>query len=177
MRDTSTTERTEQHRSEQGQTSNEERSPSNSGSGLPARRSGPGIQRAELRTDHGRTSIADTVVAKVSGLACREISGVHDMGTGASRAFGSIKERIPVGSSDPSPTQGVNVEVGERQAAVDLDIVVDYGVSIVDVAEAIRRNVIDRVEGMTGLEVSEVNVSVDDVFLGESEPEQPPRVQ
>ncbi|MFN7149902.1 MAG: Asp23/Gls24 family envelope stress response protein [Microthrixaceae bacterium] len=148
-----------------------------SGSGVPARRSGPGQNRAELVGENGRTSIADTVVAKVSGLACREISGVHDMGTGASRAFGSIKERIPVGNSDPSPTQGVNVEVGERQAAVDLDIVVDYGVSIVDVAESIRRNVIDRVQGMTGLEVSEVNISVDDVFLGESEPEQQPRVQ
>jgi uncharacterized alkaline shock family protein YloU len=105
------------------------------------------------------------------------VAGVHDMGAGASRAFGALKERMPVGSNDPSPTQGVNVEVGERQAAVDLDIVVEYGASIVDVADSIRRNVIDRVEGMTGLEVSEVNVTVDDVYLGESEPDVEPRVQ
>lgn len=175
MSDTATTDTRTQNDDKDQDT--EQRSPSGSGSPVPARRNGPGQNRAELVSEHGRTSIADTVVAKVSGLACREISGVHDMGTGASRAFGSIKERIPVGNSDPSPTQGVNVEVGERQAAVDLDIVVDYGVSIVDVAESIRRNVIDRVQGMTGLEVSEVNITVDDVFLGESEPEQPPRVQ
>lgn len=171
MSDTTTTDaRTDEKGSNRDETSSPR-------SASPARRNGPGQNRAELVSENGRTSIADTVVAKVSGLACREISGVHDMGTGASRAFGSIKERIPVGSSDPSPTQGVNVEVGERQAAIDLDIVVDYGVSIVDVAESIRSNVIDRVQGMTGLEVNEVNISVDDVFLGESEPEQPPRVQ
>jgi uncharacterized alkaline shock family protein YloU len=61
--------------------------------------------------------------------------------------------------------QGVGVEVGERQAAVDLDVVVDYGASIVDVAGAVRRNVIGRVEAMTGLEVTEVNITVDDVFI------------
>lgn len=148
-----------------------------SGSSSPARRNTGTPQRAELVTEQGRTSIADTVVTKVAGLACREVSGVHNMGTGASRAFGSLKEHLPVGSSDPSPVQGVGVEVGERQAAIDLDIVVEYGVSIVDVADAIRRNVIQRVEGMTGLEVSEVNVNVDDVFLGESESDEEPRVQ
>lgn len=156
-----------------------EKSDSGAGSktSSPARRSsGPG-QSAELVTEQGRTSIADTVVSKIAGLACREVSGVHNMGTGASRAFGALKEHLPVGGSDPSPTQGVAVEVGERQAAIDLDIVVEYGVSIVDVADSIRRNVIQRIEGMTGLEVTEVNVSVDDVYLGESEPDEDPRVQ
>ncbi|MFP3900355.1 MAG: Asp23/Gls24 family envelope stress response protein [Acidimicrobiia bacterium] len=143
----------------------------------PAVRSPGAQQRAQLETDHGRTSIADTVVAKVAGIACREVPGVHDMGVSVSRAFGALKERMPVGGSEPSPTQGVHVEVGERQAAVDLDIVVEYGASIVDVAQSIRQNVIGRIEGMTGLEVPEVNVSVDDVYLGESEPEAEPRVQ
>lgn len=155
-------------------------SSSNSGGGssTPARRQGPGSSsNATLVTEHGRTSIADTVVAKIAGLACREVSGVHDMGLGVSRTFGSIKEKLPGTSSDPSPTQGVDVEVGERQAAIDLDIVVEYGASIVDVADAIRRNVIGRLEDMTGLEVSEVNVAVDDVYLGESEPDEEPRVQ
>ena len=55
--------------------------------------------------------------------------------------------------------------MGERQAAVDLEIVTEYGVSIVEVSRAVRRNVIDAVEGMTGLEVTEVNVSVNDVHL------------
>lgn len=143
------------------------------------RQNGTGVEtnRSELVTDDGRTSIADTVVAKIAGLACREVSGVHDMGAGVSRTFGSIKDMIPVGSSEPSPTRGVSVEVGERQAAIDLDIVVEYGASIVDIAAAIRKNVIGRLESMTGLEVSEVNVSVDDVYLGEPESDEEPRVQ
>jgi uncharacterized alkaline shock family protein YloU len=130
---------------------------------------------SQLQTEQGKTSIADSVVTKIAGVATREISGVHDMGTGGARMFGAIKSRIPVGSDAPSPSRGVSVEVGERQAAVDLDVVIDYGVSIVDVAEAIRGNVIQRVETMTGLEVTEVNISIDDVWLGEEEEE--PRVQ
>jgi uncharacterized alkaline shock family protein YloU len=129
---------------------------------------------SQLQTEHGKTSIADSVVTKIAGVATREISGVHDMGTGGARMFGAIKSKLPVGSDVPSPNRGVSVEVGERQAAVDLDVVVDYGVSIVDVAEAIRGNVIQRVETMTGLEVTEVNISIDDVWLGEAEE---PRVQ
>jgi uncharacterized alkaline shock family protein YloU len=124
----------------------------------------------------GRTSIADSVVAKIAGIAAREIAGVHEMGTGSARAFGTLKDKLPVGSG-PNVTQGVKVEVGERQSAIDVDLVADYGVSIPDVAESVRKNVIDRVQRMTGLEVTEVNVAVDDIFLGEdSEPEEP-RVQ
>jgi uncharacterized alkaline shock family protein YloU len=57
------------------------------------------------------------------------------------------------------------VEVGETQAAIDLDIVVEYGVSIADLGRSIQRNVKQAVERMTGLEVVEVNVSVDDLYL------------
>ena len=130
-----------------------------------------------LVTPQGRTSIADSVVEKIAGVAAREVSGVHSMGRGASRAFGSLKERLPVGASGPNVTQGVKVEVGERQAAVDIDLVVDYGVSIPDVTQSVRDNVIARVERMTGLQVTEVNISVDDVFLGDDSPPEEPRVQ
>lgn len=111
----------------------------------------------------GRTTIAPSVVEKIAGLTAREISGVYTMGGGVSRAFGSIRERIPGGGT--ASTSGVQVEVGERQAAIDLDIVVEYGVAIVDLARAVRRNVISGVEKMTGLEVIEVNISVTDVHL------------
>ncbi len=121
---------------------------------------------SQLQTDHGTTSIADSVVSKIAGVAAREIDGVHAMGGGAARALGAIKERI---GSQPAVTQGVSVEVGQLQAAVDLDVIVDYGVSIPDLAEAIRRNVSQRVTSMTGLEVTEVNVSVNDVNLGDSD--------
>ena len=144
---------------------------------VPARTSGSAPQRSELVTDSGKTSIADTVVAKIAGLATREVSGVHDLGAGVTRAFGAIKDKLPIGSSEPSPARGVSVEVGERQAAVDLDVVIEYGAAIVDVATAIRGNVIGKVEAMTGLEVTEVNVTVDDVYLGEPEADQEPRVQ
>lgn len=122
----------------------------------------------DLVSSQGKTSIADSVVQKIAGIAAREVSGVYKLGGGSARAFGAIKERIP-GSSGPNVAQGVTVEVGERQAAVDLDVVVEYGVSIPDLAQSIRRNVINSVERMTGLEVTEVNVSVDDIHLPEDD--------
>jgi uncharacterized alkaline shock family protein YloU len=122
-----------------------------------------------LQTPTGKTTIADSVVAKIAGIAAREISGVHEMGSGASRTFGALREKLPGTAGAPGVTQGVNAEVGERQAAIDLDVVVDYGIPIVDVSNAIRRNVIERIERMTGLEVTEVNIFVDDVHL----PDQP----
>ncbi len=118
---------------------------------------------AALQTEHGLTSISSSVVAKIAGLATQEIPGVQAMGKSLSRAFGSIRSKVPGASS--ATTQGISVEVGERQAAIDIDIVAYYGQSIVETADAIRQNVIERIEGMTGLEVVEVNVSVDDLYI------------
>ena len=132
----------------------------------------------ELVTDQGKTTIAESVVAKIAGIAAREVSGVHNMGAGAARAFGVLKEKLPVGSSSPSPTQGVSVEVGEKEAAVDLDLVIEYGVSIPELSRSVRNNVIQRLERMTGLSVTEVNISIDDVWLGDDEDdEEKQRVQ
>jgi uncharacterized alkaline shock family protein YloU len=114
--------------------------------------------------DGGKVTVAQSVVQKIAGIACREISGVHAMGVTTSRAFGAVRERIP-GSSGPNVAQGVGVEVGETEAAIDLDIVVEYGVSIADLGRAIQRNVKQAVERMTGLEVVEVNINVDDLYL------------
>jgi len=120
--------------------------------------------RDRLATSDGQISVAEGVVQKIAGTACREISGVHAMGTGGTRAFGAIRERIP-GSSGPNFAQGVGVEVGETEAAIDLDIVVEYGVGIAELGRSIQRNVKQAVERMTGLRVVEVNVAVDDVYL------------
>jgi len=121
---------------------------------------------SRLNSDEGKITVAHGVVQKIAGMACREVSGVHSMGTGSgtSRAFGALRERIP-GSTGPSVSQGVGVEVGETEAAVDLDIVVEYGVSISDLARGIQRNVKSSIEQMTGLNVVEVNVSVNDIHL------------
>ncbi len=127
-------------------------------------RTDAGPSRGGQDTGDGKISIAQGVVQKVAGIACREISGVHEMGASTSRAFGAVRERIP-GSSGPSVAQGVGVEVGETEAAIDLDIVVDYGVSITDLGTSIQRNVKQAVERMTGLQVVEVNVNVDDLYL------------
>src|SRR3954471_6665398 len=116
-----------------------------------------------LVTEQGVTTISDTVVQKIAGLAAREVSGVHDLGGGAARAFGALRDRIPGASA--SAGQGVSVEVGEKQAAVGLQILVEYGVAIADLARSVRRNVVTSIEQMTGLQVVEVNINVSDVHL------------
>jgi uncharacterized alkaline shock family protein YloU len=127
--------------------------------------------RDRMATGDGQISVAEGVVQKIAGKACREMGGVHAMGTSGTRAFGALRERIP-GSSGPSVSQGVGVEVGETEAAIDLDIVVEYGVSIAELGRAIQRNVKQTVERMTGLRVVEVNIAVDDVYLPSGDEDQ-----
>ncbi|MET7643790.1 Asp23/Gls24 family envelope stress response protein [Streptomyces sp. NPDC005426] len=110
----------------------------------------------------GTTVIADNVVSTIAGIAVRETEGVHSLGGGASRALGTVKDKVSR-SSDPS--RGVKVEVGEKQTAIDLDIVVEYGAAILDTAKDIRSHVTDAVETMTGLEVVEINIKVLDVHV------------
>jgi uncharacterized alkaline shock family protein YloU len=129
--------------------------------------------RDRLATAEGHISVAEGVVQKIAGKACREVAGVHAMGTSGSRAFGALRDRIP-GSTGPSFGQGVGVEVGESEAAIDLDIVVEYGVGIAELGRSIQRNVKQTVERMTGLRVVEVNVAVDDVYLPGDDQQQPP---
>jgi len=128
---------------------------------------------ATLKSERGVTAISDTVVAKIANLATHEIPGVHAMGKGLARAFGSVKAILP---GVDATTSGVAVEVGERQAAIDVDIVVDYGQSLPEVANAVRANIIERVEQLTGLEVVEVNVSIDDIYVGDDD-QYPTRVE
>jgi uncharacterized alkaline shock family protein YloU len=138
------------------------------GSSVTTRQEGP------LQTERGQTTIADAVVTKVASEAAREVRGVHELGGGITRAVGSVAQRVGVGDER---TQGVSVEVGEREAAVDLTLVIDYGESIPRVSQAVRDNVIKRIEGITGLMVTEVNVTVNDLYFpGDEVPEQP-RVQ
>lgn len=144
----------------------------------------PGTTGASLVTSSaldsplGRTTIADTVVSKIAGIAARDVVGVHALGGGGARTVSALRGRIPGGRTDVR--QGVAVEVGEKQAAVDVDIVAEYGVSIADLAAGIRENVITAVERMTGLEVTEVNIVVHDVHVGDEDepgPDEAPRVQ
>ncbi|MFI0404657.1 Asp23/Gls24 family envelope stress response protein [Actinomadura sp. 3N508] len=133
-----------------------------SGAGTMRKRGADGGS-SELVTSGGRTTIADAVVAKVATMAAKQVGGVHEMGAGMTRTIGSVRDRLP--GMAANGTQGVDVQVGERQAAVDIDLVVDYGLSIPDLAGAVRDNVISEVEHMCGLEVVEVNITVDDIHV------------
>ena len=124
-------------------------------------------QESPLKTERGSTTIQDGVVSKVAGIAAQEVDGVR-MGGGTSQAVGSIMSAVP-GVSSGSQTQGVSVEVGEIEAAVDLTMTVEYGRVIHQVAEAVRSNVISRVENLVGLSVTEVNISVNDIFFPQQE--------
>ncbi len=124
-------------------------------------------QSSPLQTERGNTTISDSVVSKIAGIAAQEVDGIR-MGSGASQAVGGILGSITGGSQ----TQGVSVEVGQEEAALDLTLTAEYGKSIPQLAEAVRRNVINRVESLVGLRVTEVNVTVSNVFFPQQEAEE-----
>jgi uncharacterized alkaline shock family protein YloU len=129
-------------------------------------------QDSPLQTERGGTRIEDSVVSKIAGFAAQEVDGVR-MGGGTSQAIGGLLSRVPGGSTGSGgQSRGVSVEVGEVEAAVDATLTVAYGRSIPQVAEAVRRNIINRVENLVGLNVTEVNISVNDLFFPEQEQEQ-----
>jgi uncharacterized alkaline shock family protein YloU len=127
-------------------------------------------QGSPLQTERGATSISDSVVSKIAGIASQEVDGIR-MGSGGSQAVSGIIGSITGGSSG-SQTQGVSVEVGQEEAAIDLTLTAEYGKSIPQLAEAVRRNVANRVESLVGLRVTEVNITVSNIFFPQQEAEQ-----
>jgi uncharacterized alkaline shock family protein YloU len=126
-------------------------------SGTPASVGTP----TNLQTALGKTVINDGVVAKVAGIAAREVPGVFALGGGAARALGAI--RGAMNSTDLS--QGIGVEVGETQVAVDVTIVAEYPMPLQQVADGVRSSIIAAVETLIGMEVTEVNVTIVDVHI------------
>ncbi|MDK8455021.1 MULTISPECIES: Asp23/Gls24 family envelope stress response protein [Corynebacterium] len=121
-----------------------------------------------LETQYGTTTIDDVVVSKIAGIAAREVSGVDALGGGGARMIGNIRESF--GASE-DVRQGVDVEVADGTARIEIAITAEYGVAIHELAEAIRRNIMNAVERMTGLSVERVNVVVHDVKLPKEESE------
>jgi len=109
----------------------------------------------------GTTVIVDPVIAKIAGIAAREVPGVFALGGGAARVVGAIRDAM--GSSDLS--QGVKVEVGETQVAADVTIVVEYPLPLQQVANAVRAAVALAITDLVGMEVAEINVTVTDVHI------------
>ena len=121
-------------------------------------------QESPLRTERGITTLQDSVVSKVVGIAAQEVDGVR-MGGPTSQTAGDLLGSITGGGSDASLSRGVSVEVGEVEAAADLTMTVEYGRTIHRIAEEVRRNVVRRVESLLGLRVTEVNITVSDVYF------------
>jgi len=109
----------------------------------------------------GKTVIVDPVIAKIAGIAAREVPGVFALGGGAARLVGSIRDAI--GNTDLS--QGVKVEVGETEVAADVTIVVEYPLPLQQVADQVRAAVAAAITDLIGMQVAEINVTVTDVHI------------
>ncbi|WP_424152216.1 Asp23/Gls24 family envelope stress response protein [Selenomonas noxia] len=114
-------------------------------------------------TGLGTIRVADEVVSIIAGLATTEVDGIAGMSGGLAGGIAEILGR-------KNFSKGVKVEVGEKEAAVDLYIIVKYGIRIPEVALAAQENVKRAIEAMTGLTVVEVNVHVQGVGFPEEEP-------
>lgn len=115
----------------------------------------------------GTTVITDSVIAKIAGIAAREVSGVHALGGGAARALGVIRDAI----SGTDLAQGVSINVADSQVAVDISLVANYPFPLHTVAADVRAAVITAIESLVGLQVTEVNVTIKDVHLASDDDE------
>jgi uncharacterized alkaline shock family protein YloU len=127
--------------------------------------------QSPLHSELGTTTIQDSVVTAIIGMAAQEVDGVASSHGGtrlpgdSSPTVGEFVDNITGGASR---TRGLSVDVGERQTAADITINVEYGRSIPQVTQVVRERVIERVQSLMGLEVTEVNIQVNDVILPES---------
>jgi uncharacterized alkaline shock family protein YloU len=111
----------------------------------------------------GRIDVADEVVEKVAGLAAIEVEGVADLGGDIERALESVRERIGIGHKRGD--QGVKAQISGRDVAISVTIMIEYGHVVMDVARNVQTNVAVQTNRMLGLNVVEVNVTVDDVRM------------
>ena len=109
----------------------------------------------------GKTTIQDSVVAKIAGIAAREVKGVYALGGGAARVVGAVRDAL----NSTDLTQGIGVEVGEKQVAVDVTIVAEYPAPLQGVADDVRSAIYSAMQNLVGMEVAEVNVTVNDVHI------------
>jgi uncharacterized alkaline shock family protein YloU len=116
-----------------------------------------------LVSERGRTTISDSVVSQIAGMAAQEVDGVH-MGGSASRAAGGIIGNI---TGSEGQTRGVSVEIGTTEAAIDLKMGVEYGRNILEIVEEVRRRISERVQSLTGLRVTELNATISDIVFPE----------
>jgi uncharacterized alkaline shock family protein YloU len=123
---------------------------------------------AELTAERGTTTIGDEVVAKIAGIAAREVPGVFDLGGDVARVISSVRERVGLGEN--SADQGVSVRLEGKAATVKLVLVIEYGYVLYTVTEKVRAKVISAIENLVGLDVTAVDILVDDVHVDDKHP-------
>lgn len=114
-------------------------------------------EREEAPTHESKLIIEDSVVEKIAAIAANEIDGVLDLS-------GNIFNRVTGTFGSDNLTKGVSAEVGEKQAAIDMKLVLEYGASAPRVFEKLKTVIKEQVAYMTGLNVVELNVKVTDVM-------------
>jgi uncharacterized alkaline shock family protein YloU len=123
---------------------------------------------ATLPAARGKTTIANEVVEKIAGIAARQVPGVYDLGGDAARLFSAVRERLRLG--EESAAQGVSVKLEGKQAEITVVIVLEFGFQVFSVTEKVREKVISSVENLLGLEVTAVDINVDDVHVEDEGP-------
>ncbi len=124
------------------------------------------LSSTNSRTIQGKgiqTHIHHEVVAKIAGLAVREVAGIHSLVPfGAGQTISKLANKI---SGSKMRDLGVHVEVGTTECAVDVRVVANYGTSIPTMADSVFKNVSKRITEMTGLKVIEINIEVMDLYF------------
>ena len=111
----------------------------------------------------GAINLSEDVVAKIAAMSARDIKGIHSLGRSRMINFGDETKR------------GVEAEVGNTEAAIDVDVIIEYGCDLEAVAEQLRGRIADEVRKMASRNVIEVNINVIDVKLPEPETKEEPR--
>lgn len=113
----------------------------------------------------GNIKIADDVVKTISAKAAQDVAGVYKLAGGVADEVSKMlgKKRL---------TNGVKVEVGEKECSIEIYIIVEYGYSISEVAQNVQKNVVATINTMTGLNVVEANIFVQDVKILDEEQEE-----
>lgn len=116
----------------------------------------------------GKTTISDEVVTQLVEIAAKEVQGIYSIAKqGIGEQIAGFTQRL---SGKSQAGQGILVEVGEREVAIDVRIIAHYGVKVSDLAANLRRSIIERIESLLGLTVKEVNIQVSGLFFPENKP-------
>ncbi len=117
----------------------------------------------------GRTTFSDTVIETIAGLAVREVPGVYKLGQGV---LGDAVARV---KGTAGTSRGVHAEVGRKETAIDIDLVVEYGFNVHETASLVREKIAARVEEMTNLVCKEVNIAISDIHYESADEPTPSR--